>query len=259
MTRMNQLLLGIWCCIIIISWYSFFRKTAVIKNQDPDIVLVGVSPDYPPFVYEKDGQLYGFDIDVMREIAHRLSKRVDFQSMPFTSLIPQIQLGTIHAIIGGLMPTRERSEKMLFTRSYFSGDPLVIATHQSRQDTIKHVKDLAHKRVAVNEGYTADLYITQFPDIIIERYATPAESFLALQSNRVTAFVTAESSVKQFLELYGAGTFAVAIIPETEEAVAIAISKGYEALHEKIDRTIESMLQDGSIKRLIRKWKLRND
>lgn len=55
-------------------------------------VVVGTSPDYPPFESLQDGEIVGFDIDLVREIASRAGFRVEFRANPFESLISGLRL-----------------------------------------------------------------------------------------------------------------------------------------------------------------------
>lgn len=255
MNRFNQILLGIVIVSGILTWYTIFYKPKAVPNQNPSLLIVGTNAEYAPYVFLENDVIVGFDIDVIREVGRRIGKQVDIKNMPFTSLIPQVQTGMLHAIIGGIAPTKERQAQILFTRPYFSGDPFVIITRVNAPQ-VHHVDDLKGREVVVNEGYTADLYMSQFPDITLQRLATPTEAFLALQSGRAYAYVAAQSSVKPFFELYGTQEFAIALIPGTEDSDAIGVSKAYPEIFDEIQNTIEDMIADGTIQQLIEKWKL---
>ena len=50
----------------------------------------------------------GFDIDVAKEVAKRLQKKLVLCDMPFDALIPALKLHKIDCIAAGLTPTVER-------------------------------------------------------------------------------------------------------------------------------------------------------
>jgi len=253
--RFNQVLLGIVVVSGVLAWYTIFYKPSAVPQQHPPMLIVGTNAEYAPYVFMENGAVVGFDIDIIREIGHRIKKQIDIRNMPFTSLIPQVQTGAIHAIIGGIAATKEREAHVMFTRPYFVGDPFVMITRASAPK-VHHIDDLKGKEVVVNEGYTADLYVSQIPGIMLQRLATPAEAFLALQSGRAFAYVTSQSSAAPFFDLYGTDEFAVALIPGTEDSVAIGVSKAYPDIFDEIQNAIIAMLEDGTVKQLIEKWKL---
>ena len=88
---------------------------------------------------------------------------------------------------------------ILFTKPYLSGNPLAIVS-LANQPKIKNVTDLAGKTVVVNEGYTADFYMSKFENITILRLESPDEAFLALDAKRADAFVAAQNQCQSLFK-----------------------------------------------------------
>ena len=181
-----------------------------------------------PAIAYGNGGVTGFDIDLVNEIAHRLDKAVDWHDMPFDGLIPALQTGSIQLIAAGITPTSERAEHVLFTKPYLMNDPLLIVSLAGQPLT--SIEQLTGNQVAVNEGFTADYYMAKIQGPILVRFASPIESFMALDSKRVDALVSAQNNVKPFIQHYGAQKFAVAPIAGTTDQYALAISKKYPKL-----------------------------
>jgi ABC-type amino acid transport substrate-binding protein len=64
-------------------------SVAQAKGAHPTIV-VGTSPDYPPFESVAKGKIVGFDMDLVKEIGKRLGYKVAFVGAEFTTLIPDL-------------------------------------------------------------------------------------------------------------------------------------------------------------------------
>ena len=80
-------------------------------GQDDNVWSVGTEPAFPPFESVGEGdELVGFDIDLMRAVAEKAGKTVEFQSLPFDGLIPALQGGSIDAAISGMTITEEREK-----------------------------------------------------------------------------------------------------------------------------------------------------
>jgi polar amino acid transport system substrate-binding protein len=256
MNQKNQLLFGIAIMLgtVIAITTVYKKKNATGTTPDSHTIVVGTNAEYPPFTYTKNGIIMGFDIDVIKEIARRLGKEIILQDMPFDALMPQMQLGTIQVIAAGLTPTAERAKQVFFANPHISGDPLVIISKGG--ETLETVDQLRNKRVVVNEGFTADYYISQqnIPDVT--RLATLNEGVLALKSNRADAFVTAQSAIKPFLTTVDGAGFRANVIPGTEESAALAVSKKHPHLFEQIKRVLGDMEQDGTLAGLKERWSL---
>ena len=94
----------------------------------PDTIIVNTSADYPPFAFQQDNAIVGFDIDVVQEAIKRLGKTIAIKDTPFELLIPQASIGVCHVIAANLAITPEREKLVVFTRPYLTNSPLVVLT-----------------------------------------------------------------------------------------------------------------------------------
>ena len=234
-------------------WYRTNKidKPAVSKDN---ILLVGTNSEYAPFSFMENNQIVGFDIDLVTEIAKVMGKTLELQDMPFDALIPAMQTGQLQVIATGITPTQKRALQVNFTKPYLKGDPLLIVSPEATP--IKTVDELKDKKVAVNEGFTADYYMSAIKGPQLVRFASPIESFMALASGRIDALVAAENNVKPFLNHYGANKFSVANIPDTTDEYALALSKKYPELVAEIQQAIDTLQENGTLDTLKQKWKL---
>ncbi len=239
-------------------WYRAEKVTTrTTSTSSLDTIIVGTNAEFQPFSFKHEGAIIGFDIDVITEVLTRLGKEIVFKDMPFDALIPEIQLGNIHVIAAGITPTKERAQRTLFTHPHLTGDPLVIVSPKTNEP-ISSLNDLAGKTVVVNEGYTADTYISKQPEISIIRLSSPAisDGMLALESGRADAYITALTPIKPYFNKYDINNFVVTPIPGTEESSAFAVSKHYPELRDSIQITVDRMQEDGTLATLKRKWNL---
>jgi len=240
----------------ILILYFIKKPNSDLRNTDYPVLLVGTNAEYKPFCFIQDGEIVGFDIDVIKEIATRLNKQLVIKDLSFEALLPELQLGNLHAVAAGMTPTGERKKTVLFANPHFEGKGFVLCTKKG--NNIKSIMDLKGKAVAVNEGYTADLFISQFSDIQIFRLsaASVAEGLLALQSGRADAFIVAESAIKQLMSGDDSENYIITPIPNTTESTAFAISKHHAQLLPLINREIDAMKKDETIAILAKKWDL---
>ena len=249
MNKSFLILFGICLGAMALFWYSFFYKSQV--PVDSNVLIVGTSADFKPMSFKEGDEITGFDIDVVKEVARRLNKTIELRDMPFELLIPQLQLGTLHMVAAGMTITDERAKRVFFTSPYLSNDPLVILSLAS--NPVK-LDDLGHKKIIVNQGYTADIYLSKLPRIALTRLPTVADALLSLQAHRADAFVTARQTIMPILKQHGADKYHMSTIPDTDENVALAISQQHPQLAEEVHKEIAGMLEDGTIAALREKW-----
>lgn len=219
-----------------------------------NLLIIGTNSEYAPFSFMENNQIVGFDIDLVTEIAKVMGKTLELQDMPFDALIPAMQTGHLQIIATGITPTEKRALQVNFTKPYLKGDPLLIVS--SPKSPIKTVDELKNKKVAVNEGFTADYYMSAIKGPQLIRFASPIESFMALASDRVDALVAAENNVKPFLNHYGATKFSIAHIPDTTDEYALALSKKYPDLVTQVQEALDTLQANGTLDALKQKWHL---
>jgi len=252
---MNRIsLLCITTLIIGTSVFLWKRAHKVTPGPDYNTVTVGTNAEFPPFSMKENNVIVGFDIDVTSEVFKRLNKKVVFKDLPFDALIPELQLGNIHVIAAGITPTEKRRERVLFTKPHLTSDSLYIISLKDKNITDFH--KLKGKTVVVNEGYTADYYMSTQPNINVIRISgsTTSEGILALQAGRADAFVTGLLPMKPYFDIFGTDTFTIVKIEDTQESSAFAVSKHYPELRDYIAVTLERMEEDGTLAALKKKW-----
>jgi len=253
----KNILITIITILILSSLFIWFNiKKKVARSAIPNIVTVGTNAEYPPFTFIKDDKTAGFDIDLTTEIFKRMNQRFEIKDMSWSTLVPSLQLGRIQVIAAGMTPTPQKAKNVFFTRPYLKGDPLVIIS-LAKNPPIKTVAQLTGKTVIVNDGYTADRYMSKIKGLNLQRLQSPVQGFLSLNSGRADAYVIAKCAATPFLEKFGRVKFNIIEIPGTEEIYALAVSKQYPKLLDKIQKILDIIKKDGTLQELKNKWKIK--
>jgi ABC-type amino acid transport substrate-binding protein len=218
----------------------------------PNKIIVGTSADYPPFSFKKDTSIEGMDIELIQLLMQKLNLPYEIQNIPFPLLFSKLQEGKVHLITGGISANTSRRGQATFTNAYVTQDPLVIITNQD--SAITKPQDLGNKRVSVNTGYTADMYVSQMPNISILRTETISQSMEQLQAKEADAFLTNLNTVASIFDRYGAENYRAITIEDTDENIALAISPLYPDFAAQIQMTLDRFMRDGTIERLREKW-----
>ena len=80
-------------------------------------IIIGSSPDWPPYEYldPVTGKFTGFEVELVEMIASRLKLTVEWKSMGFDLIIPEVQAKTIDLGVSGFSVTPERLEVVQYT------------------------------------------------------------------------------------------------------------------------------------------------
>lgn len=145
--------------------------------------------------------------------------------------------------------TEDRLANVDFTDSYTTSRQVIIVQEGS---AITGADDLQGKTIGVQTGTTGDLFASDVEDATMDRYSKGMDAVLALQDGKVDAVVIDSEPAKQFVAKANG-----LIILEEEFAVeeyAIAVAKGNEELLDDLDKALDAIIADGTVKGIIDKY-----
>lgn len=220
--------------------------------DDPETLVVTTEPAFPPFIHlTESGEIVGFDVDLITEVAQRLGLKVYFAQIPFDGLMATLEAETADASVNAITITAQRDELIDFSRPYFKSG-LAIAVRSDNPD-INGLADLAGKKVAVKLGTTGAALASQVPNTQLVTFDSAEKALIDLQKGNVEAVIKDKPTTLGMLEM--ANIEGVRLVEEllTEEYYGIALPPG--SLNKPfIDAVLDEMLADGTIAALHRKW-----
>lgn len=217
-------------------------------------LVVGTEKSFPPFVFEKDGELAGFEIDLVREIARELKMEPKFIDIAFDWLVPALIAGNIDMIAAGMDVTPEREKQIAFSSVYYnSADAVVVPV---ALEDIEDTGDLRGTAVAVQFGTVQDQLISRDKQIIPMRYQRSNDALRAVLKGEATAALLEESVAKEYLrteEAFGE-TLKIAFTLQETGGMAFGFRKDSSLLRVSVDTVLAMMEEDGRLEGLRREW-----
>ena len=215
---------------------------------------------FPPYEMTSDGEGYdgyeGIDVEVAAKIAEKLGLKLVIDDMEFGSVITSVQSGKADMAMAGLTVTEERKQNVDFTDSYATGVQVVIVPEDS---DIATVDDLAKdKMIGVQDGTTGYIYCSDtvenggYGEDHVTSYTNGAMAIEALKAGKVDAVVIDNEPAKQFVAVNEGLK-----ILDTEyivENYAIGISKDNPALCEAVNKALNELIDDGTVKQIVDKY-----
>lgn len=240
------------------------ETTAWDRIKEKGKIMVGTSGTLYPTSYHdsKSNELTGFDVEVVREMAKRLDLEVEFVEMAFDGMLASINNGTIDIAANDISITKERKAKFGFSIPYkFS-----FATAIVRKDDlsgIKTVEDIKGKKAA-GEATTVYMDIAREygAEEVIYDNATNEAYLRDVAIGRTDLIINDYYLQLQALEFFP--DLNITIHPDLkfdtpDEGIGIIMKKDEKELQENINKTIQEMLDDGTITKLSKKYFSGND
>ena len=217
------------------------------NSNDPladGVLTIGLECAYPPFNFTEyaasennlpiKGTVNefcgGYDILIAKRIAADLGVQVEVVRCDWDGLIPQVQAGTIDAIIAGMTDTAERRNSIDFTDEYYASQ-LVIVTSES-YSSYTQVSEFVGKTFIAQVGTVqADLVDSLAESDGIVAGTSPAtypEAFTALAAGTVDAVICETPVANDFLASSHGSGFCKVVMEGNDDfvvSVSIGISK----------------------------------
>lgn len=227
-----------------------------------ETVRVGTEGTYKPFNFrDENGNLTGYDIDVLKEVDRRLEDlSFEFVAAQWDSLFLGLEAGKYDMVADELTKTPERTERYLFSEnSYFSAQTYIIVREED--NTIHSMDDLEGKKVGVSVGtlyaniledYNADngnaLNISYYEGNITSIFQDLEAGRIDVAMNDKLILEDAKKTLGLKIKTAGEPVNvspAYFMFPKTEKG---------ELLKNKIDRALEDMIEDGTLSRISTTW-----
>ena len=219
--------------------------------RDDDTWVVGTSADNPPYEFMQDGEIVGFDVDLMIAIGQHLGKNIEFRNMEFHGLLAALSSNNVDMVIAGMSVTPERQKRVTFSIPYTDAR---IAVLFRRDDKFKRSEDLKNKYTGAQLGTIWTLISHDMSVQYGFRTKALANNLMLveeLKNKRLDAVVLEESQAEKFVTKYPElSTFSV---KQYGSSFAIALPKKTE-LKKNIDHTIKQLKGNGTISALAKKW-----
>ena len=98
------------------------------STASPKTIVVATAGDIPPFDFEKDGNLTGYDVEVLKAVDEKLDQyKIEFQKTAWESIFPGVDAGRYQAASNNLSYTKERADKYLYSLP-IAKNPLVLVS-----------------------------------------------------------------------------------------------------------------------------------
>ena len=224
------------------------------KIKDAGAINVGLEGTYPPFSYvDESGKLAGFEVEFSEALAQKLGVKVKLQPTKWDGILAALESKRLDAVINQVTISEERKKKYDFSTPYtISG--IQALTQKKNEGKFKTAADLAGHKVGVGLGTNYEQWLKDnVPKAIIKTYDDDPTKYQDLRVGRIDAILVDRLAAFELIKKTN-NTLAVSGEPFSRQEAGVALRKGEPELLAAVNKAIEELRADGTLKKLSEKY-----
>jgi polar amino acid transport system substrate-binding protein len=203
----------------------------------------------------------GSDIDIGTEIAKRMGRTAKFTNTGFDGIIAALLAKKCDAIISGMNDTPARRKQVDFVDYIKVGQSLMVQKGNPKH--VSNLTSLSGKTVSVEVGTTnkdfldaqsKKLKAAGKQPIKVQAFPKDTDAAAALKTGRVDVYFGDSPVVAYYISRDK--SFAFAGAPINPIPVGIAVRRSDTATRSGIQKAVNAMYADGTMKKILAKWKM---
>lgn len=246
--------------LIILSWLAVahvdageFMHMKHLFELTSDTLRLGISDEYPPYEFaDEENNLVGYNLDLAKALMEELDIPYKIIRDTYTKIEKKLLSGEIDLYFY-MFKTSERKRKYLFSYTHLREKCNFIVRKES---SIYTLKDLANKRILVNQSSFTRKYVQSFAlnnhFISVKR---EVDMFQALKKKKGDALIISEQAYQYYInKLNLKDEFRVFDAMLQAKEIAIVTSKENKKLIDVVNHALYRLESDGCLAKLHKKW-----
>ncbi|MEF8780802.1 MAG: basic amino acid ABC transporter substrate-binding protein [Haloferacaceae archaeon] len=218
----------------------------------------GTAPGFPPFEMIEDGELVGYDVDLLEAVVAETDYELgEWEEFEFSSLIPALQNDRIDVIAAAMTITDDRKESIAFSDPYYSADQSVLV-REGGDFQPSSFDDFEGVTVGAQEGTTGAGVVEDeliAPETISEdafsRYGNYVLAVQDLENGNIDAIVLDQPVAETFA---AQRDVEVAFVFETGEQFGFGIRQDAADVQSALNDGLATVREDGTYEEITSSW-----
>lgn len=220
------------------------------------VITVASDATWPPMEFvDADGQIVGFDIDLLNAVAEAGGFEVEIQNTAWDGIFAGLANGDYDAVISSVTITDERKNTMDFSIPYVNAGQILVVPADAPA-SVTSLEDLAGREVGAQIGTTGAFAVEEAVGVELRTYDEIGLAVEDLANGRIAGAVMDNPVAADYVlqnENY-AGRLKIVGEPFTEEFYGIAVKKGNTEVLDMINAGLEIVLTNGTADEITNAW-----
>lgn len=230
-------------CLII---FIMILMCGCSKKDENQLVMV-TEAGFAPYEYYENGEVVGVDVDIAKEIAKYLGKKLVVKDIAFDSIINEVKTGKADFGAAGISYSDDRAKNVDFSINYAVSKQVVIVNNNS---SITNVNEISNKKIAVQLGSIADTFVTKkYKSANVVRQKKYLAAIEDLKTGKVDCVVMDELPAKEIVSK----NEGIKILDGslTNDSYGMVVKKGNKELLDAINMVLQNLKDEGKIDEFI--------
>lgn len=232
---------------------------AATPGKKEIVVATNASPK--PFNYEDNGELTGYEIEVVRAIFKDSDKYdVKFEKTEWSGVFAGLDADRYQMAVNNISYTKERAEKYLYAAPT-AKNPNVLVVKKD-DSSIKSLDDIGGKSTEVVQGTTSAKQLEDYnkqhsdnPTVLKYTKADFQQIMGRLSDGQFDYKIFDKIGVETVIKDQGLDNLKVIELPSDQQPyVYPLLAKGQDELKSFVDKRIQELYQDGTLEKLSKQF-----
>ena len=241
------------------KWIKVFglgvALTSAATLASAETLKAVTDPSFVPFemMDPATGEMIGFDMDILGEVAKRAGFDYDLSTMDFNGIIPALQTRNVDIALAGITITEEREKIVDFSDPYYDSGLRILV--RANNDEVTTIEDLKGLKIGTKIGSTSYNYLSENlgNESTVTPYPGSSDMYMALMSGAIDAVFYDAPNVGYFASTKGKGRTKTTGPLYEGQQYGIALVDGSPWV-EKVNAALADMKADGTYKTIYEKW-----
>ena len=233
------------------------KEEAASKKE----IIVATNATPKPFNYEENGELTGYEIEVVRAIFKDSDKYdVKFEKTEWSGVFAGLDADRYNMAVSNISYTKERAEKYLYAAPT-AKNPNVLVVKKD-DPSIKSLDDIGGKSTEVVQGTTSAKQLEDYnkqhsdnPTVLKYTKADFQQIMGRLSDGQFDYKVFDKIGVETVIKDQGLDNLKVIELPSDQQPyVYPLLAKGQDELKTFVDKRIQELYKDGTLEKLSKQF-----
>ena len=233
------------------------KEEAASKKE----IIVATNASPKPFNYEENGELTGYEIEVVRAIFKDSDKYdVKFEKTEWSGVFAGLDADRYNMAVSNISYTKERAEKYLYAAPT-AKNPNVLVVKKD-DPSIKSLDDIGGKSTEVVQGTTSAKQLEDYnkqhadnPTVLKYTKADFQQIMGRLSDGQFDYKIFDKIGVETVIKDQGLDNLKVIELPSDQQPyVYPLLAKGQDELKTFVDKRIQELYKDGTLEKLSKQF-----
>ena len=224
-------------------------------------IIVATNASPKPFNYEENGELTGYEIEVVRAIFKDSNKYdIKFEKTEWSGVFAGLDADRYQMAVNNISYTKERAEKYLYAAPT-AKNPNVLVVKKD-DSSIKSLDDIGGKSTEVVQGTTSAKQLEDYnkqhsdnPTVLNYTRADFQQIMGRLSDGQFDYKIFDKIGVETVIKNQGLDNLKVIELPSDQQPyVYPLLAKGQDELKTFVDKRIKELYKDGTLEKLSKQF-----